>query len=336
MRLLQSGLIRREDLARKYATEIHATEIMLLAYYVAAVNIETTYAALNSDDDGTPGGYQPFEGIALADTFQVTEDDDAMDLGVFVENNDRIERQKSAPIHVIVGNPPYSVGQKSINDLNANLKYPTLDKRIADTYAEKSTATLKSSLYDSYLRAFRWATDRIGDHGIVAFVSNGGRIDGNTADGIRLSLADEFSEIYVFNLRGNQRTTGEQSRKEGGKVFGSGSRNTVAVCIGIKTPNVDSCTIHYRDIGDYLTREEKLAIIQHSMPENIEWQIIVPNSHGDWINQRSETFKSWPKLGSKRDKSGSFSTSTVQGWQPAGTRGATPLTSEHSKEMSRH
>ncbi|MBI9001595.1 hypothetical protein JDV76_11580 [Corynebacterium sp. CCM 8864] len=132
-----------------------------------------------------------------------------MDLGMFVENNERIERQKSAPIHVIVGNPPYSVGQNSANDLNANVKYPTLDRRIEETYTARSTATNKNSLYDSYLRAFRWATDRIGDHGIVAFVSNGGWIDGNTADGIRLSLADEFSEMYMFNLRGNQRTAGE-------------------------------------------------------------------------------------------------------------------------------
>ncbi|MEZ2121443.1 DEAD/DEAH box helicase [Corynebacterium sp. CCM 9203] len=299
VRLLQSGLIRKEDLARKYATEIHATEIMLLAYYVAAVNIETTYAALNADEDGNTGGYQPFEGIALADTFQITEDDDAMDLGMFVENNDRIERQKSAPIHVIVGNPPYSVGQNNANDLNANVKYPTLDKRIEETYAARSTATNKNSLYDSYLRAFRWATDRIGDHGIVAFVSNGGWIDGNTADGIRLSFADEFSEMYVFNLRGNQRTAGEQSRKEGGKVFGSGSRNTVAIFIGIKTPNAESCTIHYRDIGDYLTREEKLTIIEHGSAESIEWQKITPNNHGDWVNQRSEEFETWPVLGDK-------------------------------------
>ncbi|MEZ2190091.1 DEAD/DEAH box helicase [Corynebacterium sp. CCM 9204] len=300
VRLLQSGLIRREDLARKYATEIHATEIMLLAYYVAAVNIETTYAALNADEDGNTGGYQPFEGIALADTFQITEDDDAMDLGMFVENNDRIERQKSAPIHVIVGNPPYSVGQNNANDLNANVKYPTLDRRIEETYAARSTAKNKNSLYDSYLRAFRWATDRIGDHGIVAFVSNGGWIDGNTADGIRLSLADDFSEIYVFNLKGNMRNS--DYKKEGGQIFGSGSQATIAIFIGIKTPNAETCTIHYKDIGDYLTREEKLAILEHSMPENIEWQKITPNNHGDWVNQRSEEFETWPVLGNRNSR----------------------------------
>lgn len=165
VRLLQSGLIKPEDLARKYASELHATEIMLLAYYVATANIEMTYNALRAEAalrDGLPEpDYVPFDGIALADTFQVYEDGDVLDLEVFRENNAAITRQIEAPINVIVGNPPYSVGQSSANDLNANLKYPTLDKRIEETYAAKSTATNKNSLYDSYLRAFRWATDRV-------------------------------------------------------------------------------------------------------------------------------------------------------------------------------
>jgi predicted helicase len=150
--------------------------------------------------------------MALADTFQISESDDTMDAIMFPQNNDRIVQQLRTPISVIVGNPPYSVGQTSANDLNANVKYPTLDRRIEATYAARSTAQLKSSLYDSYLRAFRWATDRIDGNGVVAFVSNGGWIDGNTADGIRLSLADEYARIYVYNLRGNQRTAGELSR----------------------------------------------------------------------------------------------------------------------------
>ena len=177
VRLLQSGLIKPEDLARKYANELFATEIMLLAYYVSAVNIETTYNALRAEAaqrNGEPiPDYVPFTNIALADTFQIHEDGDIPDLNVFRENNATIERQKNAPINVVIGNPPYSAGQKSANDLNANQKYPSLDKRIVETYAEKSTATNKNSLYDSYLRAFRWATDRIGDQGVVAFVSNG-------------------------------------------------------------------------------------------------------------------------------------------------------------------
>ena len=304
VRLLQSGLIKPEDLARKYANELFATEIMLLAYYVSAVNIETTYNALREEAaqrNGEPiPDYVPFTNIALADTFQIHEDGDIPDLNIFRENNATIERQKNAPINVVIGNPPYSAGQKSANDLNANQKYPSLDKRIADTYAAKSTAQLKNSLYDSYLRAFRWATDRIGDQGVVAFVSNGGWIDGNTGDGVRLSMAEDFTDLYVFNLRGNQRTAGEQSRKEGGKVFGSGSRSTVAITVGIKDPTKSGFQLHYRDIGDYLTAEEKLGIVASSSIRMIEWQSIEPNKEGDWLNQRSEEFETWPVLGDKK------------------------------------
>lgn len=307
VRLLQSGLIKPEDLARKYANELFATEIMLLAYYVSAVNIETTYNALREEAaqrNGEPiPDYVPFTNIALADTFQIHEDGDIPDLNVFRENNETIERQKNAPINVVIGNPPYSAGQKSANDLNANQKYPSLDKRIAETYAEKSTATNKNSLYDSYLRAFRWATDRIGDQGIVAFVSNGGWIDGNTGDGVRLSMAEDFTDLYVFNLRGNQRTAGEQSRKEGGKVFGSGSRSTVAITIGVKDPVKSNFKLHYRDIGDYLTAEEKLGIVDASSIETIDWQSITPNKEGDWLNQRSEEFETWPVIGEKKANS---------------------------------
>lgn len=296
-RLLQEHIFP-EDLARKYAEELHANEIMLLAYYIAAVNIESTYHAIIGSEGEAE--YTPFEGIVLADTFQITEDGDSLDAVIFPQNNDRIVRQKQIPINVVIGNPPYSKGQESANDLNANISYPTLDKRIADTYAARSTATNKNSLYDSYLRAFRWATDRIGDAGIVAFVSNGGWIDGNTADGIRLSLADEYSRIYVYNLRGNQRTAGELSRKEGGKIFGSGSRNTVAIVIGVKNPeHTGPCEIYYRDIGDYLTREDKLTIVAGDTLTGIDWQTITPNSHGDWINHRNDAYLGWPAIGEK-------------------------------------
>lgn len=305
VRLLQSGLIKPEDLARKYANELFATEIMLLAYYVSAVNIETTYNALREEAalrNGEPAPeYVPFTNIALADTFQIHEEGDIPDLNIFRENNETIERQKQAPINIVIGNPPYSAGQKSANDLNANLKYPSLDKRIAETYAAKSTAQLKNSLYDSYLRAFRWATDRIGDQGVVAFVSNGGWIDGNTGDGVRLSMAEDFTDLYVFNLRGNQRTAGEQSRKEGGKVFGSGSRNTVAITIGVKDPSKSAFDLHYRDIGDYLTAEEKLRIVDASSVGNVDWQSISPNKEGDWLSQRSEEFSTWPVLSAKNE-----------------------------------
>ncbi|OBY33195.1 DEAD/DEAH box helicase [Mycolicibacter kumamotonensis] len=299
-RLLQSDLIPAQDLQRKYSTELHANEIMLLAYYIAAVNIETTYHALAGKTAGEDD-YEPFPGIVLADTFQISEADDSMDSLMFPHNNARIEAQLATPINVIVGNPPYSVGQTSANDLNANVKYPTLDRRIEDTYAKRSTAQLKNSLYDSYIRAFRWATDRIGDAGVVGFVSNGGWVKGNTAGGMRLSLAGEYSAVYVYNLRGNQRTAGEQSRQEGGKVFGSGSRNTVAIFIGVKDPRHSGhAEVFYRDIGDYLSREEKLRIVDDSQLDAVDWETITPNLDGDWVDQRDEVFGSWPVIGAKK------------------------------------
>jgi predicted helicase len=305
-RLLQSGLIRPEDLARKYACELHANELMLLAYYIAAVNIEATYHALTREpgQGADTQDYEPFPGIVMADTFQISENGDELDLEVFPANNERIEAQLAAPINVIVGNPPYSVGQTSANDLNANMKYPTLDARIEGTYAKYSTATLKRSLYDSYVRAFRWATDRIGDQGIVAFVANGGWIDGNTADGIRLSLAEDYSRIYIYNLRGNARTSGELRKKEKGNVFGSGARTTIAIWVGVKDPaHVSACEVFYKDIGDYLSREEKLSMVSKATLEKLDWTPITPNPHGDWVNQRSDDFATCPVLSDKKNES---------------------------------
>lgn len=293
VRLLQSGLIEPHDLARKYATELHANEMLLLAYYIATVNIETTYADL-------AGEQREFPGLVLADTFQSWEPDDVPDLGIFVENNQRLQRLKQLPITVIIGNPPYSSGQDSANDNNANEKYPSLDAEIRKTYAERSTATNKNSLYDSYIRAIKWATLRIQDRGVIAYVTNGGFLDSNTADGMRKTLAEEFSSIYVYNLRGNQRTAGEQSRKEGGKVFGGGSRATVAITLLVKdTSKTGSATIHYTDIGDYLTAEQKLAkVALAGKVTGLESVIhIAPNEHGDWLNQRRDDFDSFMAIG---------------------------------------
>ena len=303
-RLIDSGLISPHDLARKYATELHANEITLLAYYIAAVNIESTYREARLSQLASPGEdvpYEPFDGIVLTDTFQMTEDDDLDDQAVFTTNNDRVAAQRKLDIRVIVGNPPYSVGQTSGNDNNSNLKYPSLDAAIEQTFAARSRATNKNALYDSYVRAIRWALTRIGDAGIIGFVTNGGFIEANTADGLRQTLADECSDVYVFNLRGNQRTSGEQSRKEGGKVFGSGSRNTVAVTFLVKNPARSGtlATVHYRDIGDYLTREQKLEIVGGSDIGRLEWQKITPNAAGDWTNQRTAAFDAYQALGDR-------------------------------------
>lgn len=305
VRLLQLGLIEPHDLARKYATEIHANEILLLAYYIAAINIESTYHDLTrQSDDGAEGSedaYQPFPGLVLTDTFQSYEDGDTDALDVFPATSARIAKQRDLPITVALGNPPYSAGQDFANDDNANQSYPHLDASIRDTYAARSTATNKNSLYDSYIRAIRWASLRIGDRGVVAYVTNGGWLDSNTADGMRLSLAEEFSDIHVYNLRGNQRTAGEQSRKEGGKIFGGGSRATIAITVLVKDPTrTGPATIHYTDIGDYLTREDKLSrIAAAGTVTDLPATHITPNERGDWLNQRSDDFETFLPLGDK-------------------------------------
>lgn len=291
--LQDEELIPTEKLPNKYASEIYCNEILLLAYYIATINIEHAYHSR------VPQEYVPFEGGVLTDTFQMHEDGDTMDAKVFSENTERILRQMETPIDVIVGNPPYSAGQKNANDNNRNMSYPTLDAKVAATYASRTNATLKTSLYDQYIRAFRWASDRIEDKGIVSFVTNGGWLDGQAMDGFRKTLVEEFNSVYVFNLRGNQRTQGEQSRKEGGKIFGSGSRTPVAITILVKNPDSgEHGVIRYHDIGDYLTREEKLSIVASAVSgEPFEWDIIEPDRHGDWINQRDDSWYDFAPLG---------------------------------------
>lgn len=286
VRLIETGIIPTKKLQYKYRNELHANEIVLLAYYIAAINIEEAFHRMAG------GEYEPFPGIVLTDTFQMNEPQSGdLDEGL-PENHERADRQKARDIRVIVGNPPYSVGQDDANKNDQNLKYPWLDSRIEATYAQNSTATNKNSLYDSYIRAFRWASDRIKDEGVICFVTNGGWVDGDTADGFRMSLHEEFAHVYVFNLRGNQRTSGEQSRREGGKVFDSGSRTAVAITLLVKRKDhVGKGTIHYHDIGDYLTKEQKLDMVaQFGDYQNVPWMTLEPNEHHDWINQRSDDF----------------------------------------------
>lgn len=301
-RLLQSGLIDKKDLERKYKNELHANEIVLLAYYIAAVNIENAF----HDQMGEDSTYEAFEGIVLTDTFQMSEVDEASGLSsdMFPQNSERAMKQKKAPLRVIIGNPPYSIGQKSANDNAQNQKYEKLDSRIEKTYAQGSKAASVKALYDAYIKAFRWSSDRLDDTGgVICFVSNGTWIDTNGMDGFRKCLENEFSSIYVFNLRGNQRTSGELSRKEGGKIFGSGSRTPITITLLVKNPKFENkkATIHYHDIGDYLTREEKLDTVRkfHSV-NNINWNILKPNEHGDWLSQRNDIFETYISLEPKK------------------------------------
>lgn len=305
-RLLQSGLIKPEDMERKYLNEIHCNEIVLLAYYIADVNIEAVYHNLMKPDH-----YVNYDGICLTDTFQLAESTQpSLVQEFFRENSEGVLRQKKAPIRVIIGNPPYSVGQKSANDNAQNLSYPILDARIADTYVAKSDCKLNRSSYDSYIKAFRWSSDRIAgnpDGGIIAFISNGSWLDAKAQDGFRACLEAEFTDIYVLNLRGNQRTSGELSRKEGGKIFGGGSRTPITISFLVKNPAKagQKATIHYHDIGDYLTREQKLDRVKKFKSVHgraIDWQIIEPTNRHDWINQRDGLFDTFIPLEDKDSK----------------------------------
>lgn len=302
-RLLQSGLISKEQLAYKYQQEIHANEIVLLAYYIAAINIEQVYHNIMGGD------YVPFNGICLTDTFALYEKEDLVD-AVLTDNSTRRKKQKKLDIRVIMGNPPYSTGQKSANDAAANIEYKNLDTSIANTYAKHSTATLQRNLYDSYIRAIRWASDRISSSGVIGFVSGSGFIEKPAMSGMRKCLVDEFSNLYIFNLRGDIRKNmlSKGRAKEGQNIFESGSMTGIAISILVKNPNANGHgKIHYFDIGDDLKTQEKLAkIAEFNSINGISafngWRPINPDRHYDWINQRNNNFETYIALGNKKDK----------------------------------
>jgi predicted helicase len=300
-RLLQSGLISKEQLPHKYKHEIHANELVLLAYYIAAVNIEAVYHSL------VGGEYQPFEGICLTDTFQLYEKDDLVS-ELLADNSDRRNRQKNLDIRVIMGNPPYSSGQTSANDNNANIAYEGLDNRIRDTYGKASTATLQRNLFDSYVRAIRWASDRVGDSGVVGFISGSGFIEKPAMSGIRACLKDDFSSIYILNLRGDVRKNmlSKNRAKEGQNIFDNGSMTGIAITFLVKKPtDRKSAQIYYYDIGDDLSTAEKKTIIMgfkclQGISDLNKWKVTIPNEHDDWINQRESSFEKYLVIGSKK------------------------------------
>ncbi|EJF90113.1 DEAD/DEAH box helicase [Bartonella melophagi] len=307
-RLLQSGLIKQEEMEYKFRHEIHANEIVLLAYYIAAINIEATYHSIMGGD------YVPFEGVCLTDTFQLYEhkqqQEQEKDLlsDLMEDNSTRRLHQQNLNICVIVGNPPYSVGQKSENDNAKNISYPKLDNRIRETYIAQSKGNLIRSLYDSYIRAIRWASNRIEDCGVVGFITNAGFINTRSMDGLRKCLNEEFSSIYVLNLRGDIRKNmlSKGRAQEGQNVFGSGSMTSIAISILIKNPEAQKHgKIYYYDIGDNLTRREKLSELQRlssigGIKHKHGWQIITPDEHGDWLNKRNSDFEKFLALGDRK------------------------------------
>ena len=245
--------------------------------------------------------YQPNKVMIWTDTFANNRQSSIFST-TLGENNARLVELNRQDIRVIVGNPPYSVGQDNANDDNQNENYEELDGRIAATYAARTEATLKNSLYDSYIRAYRWASDRIGEKGIIGFVTNAGWIDSNSADGMRKCLVEEFSTIYVYHLKGNQRTSGERSRQEGGKVFGEGSRAPVAIVFLVKNPEAtEQGKIYYHTVADYLTREEKLAALKRNVSiAHTQVNEIVPDAHGDWLNQRDDSYARFMRVDGKK------------------------------------
>lgn len=283
VRLLQSGLISKEDLLRKYTQELHANEIILLSYYIAAINIEETFHAL------TNSNYLPFEGIVLTDTFESSEYKDSFIDELFNDNNKRLKKQQEEPIFVIMGNPPYSARQTNDNDNNQNNRYPKIDEKIKNSYVKYSTVTNKNTLYDSLIRAFRWSTDRIGNQGVIGFVTNNSYIDSQTATGIRKCFYQDFNYLYIINLRGSVRgRSGDDAKREGQSIFNI--LTGVSICLLIKDGS-EKHELRYFDIGDYLTRREKLEKIKSLKSiNNVEWAIVNPDKNNDWINKRDEKY----------------------------------------------
>ena len=319
-RILESKQIKRDDLKRKFTKELNANEIVLLAYYIASVNIEMTYRDLT-------GEYLPFKKLCLQDTFlsyeaQYSEENELSTMEEsFFENAENSREQRKDNITVIIGNPPYSVGQKSANDNAKNQSYPKLEEKINNTYVKETESTNKNKIYDSYIKAFRYATDRIKDKGIICYITNGGWLESNSGNGFRKCLEKEFDKIYVYNLRGDQRTKGEKSKQEGGKIFGSGSRTTVSIALLVKNGKNEGCSIKYCDIGDYLSREEKLKKIEKEKSfVNLDLIDIEPDKDGSWFNKRDDSFDSFIPLYPEKkfdQKSKSFFTTYSMGYNTA-------------------
>jgi len=283
---MQSGLIPIERLPNKFEHELHANEIVPLAYYVASMNIEGVFHELCPNEV-----YQPNKVMIWTDTFANNRQSSIFST-TLGENNARLAELNRQDIRIIIGNPPYSVGQESANDNNQNEHYAEVDARIAETYVSNSEAKNSRNSYDSFSRAYRWASDRIGNKGIIGFVTNASFLDSATFDGMRKCMVKEFSSIYVYHLKGNQRTSGERSRQEGGKVFGEGSRAPVAIVFLVKNPvSSDHGKIYFHAVDDYLTREEKLACLRDDRSiACVSMRNILPDVHGDWFNFRDDSF----------------------------------------------
>ena len=286
--------IPRTALERKYGGELHCNEVMLLPYYIASMNIEHEYYAATDD-------YRPFGGICLVDTFDLAED---RQLPLFApENTQRLDNQKQTPMFVVIGNPPYNVGQVNENDNNKNRKYGTMDERVRETYSQASKATLKNALSDPYVKAIRWAADRIGEEGVVAFVTNNGLLEGLAFDGMRKHLADDFDAIYILDLGGNVR--------KNPKISGT-THNVFGIQVGVsinffvkKNGKANSqAEIFYARVDEFWRKEEKYRYLDaKEQYGNIEWKPITPDKRHTWLTEGHHAeFETFLPMGSQQAK----------------------------------
>jgi len=293
----------------KYREELHANEVAILPYYVANLNIEATYAALT-------GEYEEFPNLCFVDTLdnvgglrKYTGHMDKLFGSVSEENVARIRRQNKRKISVIIGNPPYNANQLNENENNKNREYPDIDKRIKQTYIAVSTAQ-KTKLYDMYARFFRWASDRLDENGIIAFVSNSSFIDSRTFDGFRKVVEQEFNEIWVIDLKGNARTSGERRRQEGGNVFYNQIRVGIAVYFCVKKKGIKGCKIYYQAVRDYVKADEKRDFLNQRLNER-KFEQVIPDKDNNWINISDNDFNTLIPIASKKTNNVIFRKSAI-------------------------
>jgi predicted helicase len=289
------------QLKHKYQHEIHCNEVAILPYYIANLNIEYTYKQ-------KMGEYLPFENICFLDTldnmgFQKMGKGQTDFFAMVDANIERIQRQNERRISVIIGNPPYNANQLNENENNKNREYPTIDRRIKDTYIHHSTAQ-KTKLYDMYTRFLRWASDRLDRNGIVAFVSNNSFLDARTYDGFRKVVAEEFNEIYVIDLKGNARTSGERRRREGGNVFSDQIRVGVAIYFLVRKEGEKGCRIWHNAVDDFVPAEEKKAYLRDNQFDDLQFQPIRPDKSNNWLNLSESDWDGLIPIASKEAKTG--------------------------------
>ena len=276
VRIMQE--IRKSALEQKYAGEIHCNEVMLLPYYIASMNIEHQFYEMT-------GRYRPFEKICLVDTFEQVEEDSPYLPGFNEQNAKRSREQNETPMFVIIGNPPYNMGQVNENDNNKNRKYETMDKRVRETYTADSKAKLKNKLSDPYVKAIKWATKRVEDEGVVAFVTNNGFLDGVAFDGMRKHLANDFTAIYVLDMSGNVRKNPKLSGTTH-NVFGIQVGVSINFLVKKRDRAMTQAEIFYARVDEFWRKEDKYQFLDtKEQYSNIEWQPITPDGNYTWLTQ---------------------------------------------------